>query len=387
MCCLAGLLAASGFMFALEAQQPSAAAPAPSAAHRDVINRYCVSCHNDRLKRGGLALDTVAAHDVAPEPGRVGESRPEASRPSDAAGRTAAAGRGHLRGRDRVAGDVARPRGRRRTRIPAGPTRSGGSTAPNTRTPSATSWRWTSTPRSLLPADESSHGFDNVTVGDLSPTLWTATSRRRRRSAGWRSAAPAVRRAATRSGFGRTSRRRSTSRGCRSARAAARWFRYTFPLDGEYEIQIRLARDRNEHVEGLREPHELEVLLDRRARAVVHGETAAARGRIRRLSALHDNVDEHLKVRVPVTAGPHALGVTFLKNPSALLETARQPYQAHFNLHRHPRLPPAIYSISIIGPYAANGPGDTPSRRRIFVCAADEARRRRTRAPNASCPR
>src|SRR5262249_10518641 len=53
---------------------------------------------------------------------------------------------------------------------------------------------------------------------------------------------------------------------------------------------------------------------------------------------------------------------------SALLETARQPYQAHFNIYRHPRIQPALYSISIIGPYAAKGPGDTPSRRRIFVC-------------------
>ena len=45
---------------------------------------------------------------------------------------------------------------------------------------------------------------------------------------------------------------------------------YTFPQDGEYEIQLRLARDRNEHVEGLREPHELEVLLDREPEGVVH---------------------------------------------------------------------------------------------------------------------
>src|SRR2546425_5391397 len=81
----------------------------------------------------------------------------------------------------------------------------------------------------------------------------------------------------------------------------------------------------------------------------------------------HDNIDQHLKIRVPVSAGPHALGVAFLKNPSALLETARQPYQAHFNFYRHPRVQPAIYSISIIGPYAAKGPGETPSRRRIFV--------------------
>ena len=39
--------------------------------------------------------------------------------------------------------------------------------------------------------------------------------------------------------------------------------RYTFPMDGEYEIQIRLTRDRDEHVEGLTEPHDVELLLDR----------------------------------------------------------------------------------------------------------------------------
>ena len=54
-------------MFALEAQQPSAAASS-SAAHRDVVNRYCVSCHNNRLKSGELALDEIIAHDVGRNP-------------------------------------------------------------------------------------------------------------------------------------------------------------------------------------------------------------------------------------------------------------------------------------------------------------------------------
>ncbi|MEW6161013.1 MAG: DUF1592 domain-containing protein, partial [Verrucomicrobiota bacterium] len=45
----------------------------------------------------------------------------------------------------------------------------------------------------------------------------------------------------------------------------------------------------------------------------------------------------------------------------------RQPYAAHFNMHRHPRIGPAIYQVSINGPYDAQGPGDTPSRRRIFI--------------------
>ena len=142
---------------------------------------------------------------------------------------------------------------------------------------------------------------------------------------------------------------------------------YTFPMDGDYEIQIRLTRDRDEHVEGLNEPHDLEVLVDRERVQLFtvkppRGSAAASED----APPSHATVDEHLKVRIPIKAGPHALGVTFLKNPSALLETPRQPYQAHFNLYRHPRIQPAIFSIAIIGPYAPKGAGDTPSRRRIF---------------------
>ena len=67
-CCLAGLLAAGRFIFAVEGQPASAVASDPSAPHRGVVKTYCVSCHNDRLKTGGLALDTVAADDVGQHP-------------------------------------------------------------------------------------------------------------------------------------------------------------------------------------------------------------------------------------------------------------------------------------------------------------------------------
>src|SRR5437899_5988755 len=87
----------------------------------------------------------------------------------------------------------------------------------------------------------------------------------------------------------------------------------------------------------------------------------------------HQSVDVKLKTRIVVTAGPHNLGVTFLKNPSSLLETKRQPYLAHFNFHRHPRISPAIYQVSITGPFDAKGPGDTPSRRRIFTAPPSSA--------------
>src|SRR5258708_20771343 len=81
-----------------------------------------------------------------------------------------------------------------------------------------------------------------------------------------------------------------------------------------------------------------------------------------------DLLDRDLRIRIPVKAGSHEIGVAFPKSPSLLLETERQPYQAHFNMYRHPRINPALYSINVVGPYNATGSGDTPSRRRLFVC-------------------
>ena len=211
---------------------------------------------------------------------------------------------------------------------------------------------------SLLPKDDVSQGFDNVSVANLSPVLLTR----------YISAAEKIGRLAVgapRPLGGDTFRippdvtQEEHVQGLPLGTRGGASIPYTFPRDGEYEIQIRLARDRNEHVEGLRESHELEVLLDRERLKIFT--VTPPKGND------HEKVDSHLKLRMAVTAGPHQLGVTFLKNPSSLLETRRQPYQAHFNMHRHPRLGPAIYQISINGPYDSKEPGDSPSRQRIFV--------------------
>ena len=84
-------------------------------------------------------------------------------------------------------------------------------------------------------------------------------------------------------------------------------------------------------------------------------------------------VDKDLKTRVQVQAGAHELAVTFLRKTFALPETERQPYIAHYNMDRHPRIQPAVYSVSIAGPFGATGVVDTPSRRRLFVCRPGEA--------------
>src|SRR5262249_38267394 len=141
---------------------------------------------------------------------------------------------------------------------------------------------------------------------------------------------------------------------------------YTFPVNAEYEIQIRLMRDRNENIEGLTEPHQMELTLDGE-----HLETFTVTPKRSNQQAQYyadGDADERLKVRMAVKAGPHDIGATFIKKASALLETELQPYQAHFNYYRHPRTQPAVYSVSITGPFEPTGVGDTPSRRRVFVC-------------------
>src|SRR5262245_25431542 len=66
-----GLKALSGLVLAAEKGQAPAPQPRPASAdpgHREVITRYCVSCHNEQLKRGGLSLDAALRRDVAQDP-------------------------------------------------------------------------------------------------------------------------------------------------------------------------------------------------------------------------------------------------------------------------------------------------------------------------------
>jgi hypothetical protein len=368
-------LLAAGSVLTIQGEQrplrPATAArtaspPAVAAPHIALVDDYCLSCHDKDHEKGGLVLENVSA-DVAQHAEvwekvvrklRVRQMPPMGKeRPDEATYDAVIASL--EKSLDRAAAAAPHP-GRTATirRL--------------TRTEYQNAVRdllaLEIDAASLLPADESSYGFDNVTVGDLSPTLLD-----RYVSAAEKISRLAVGRAG-RSPGGDTIRipadltQEEHLDGLPIGTRGGAVVRYTFPLDGEYEIQIRLTRDRDEHVEGLSEPHDLELLLDR-ARVQLFtvkppGRDVAAPGDV---LPPHDKVDQHLKVRVPISAGPHVLGVAFPKKPSVLLETPRQPYHTHFNSYRHPRVQPAIYSVSIIGPYAAKGPGDTPSRRRIFV--------------------
>lgn len=343
------------------AEAPAAATPDPA-----VLKRYCAGCHNEKVKSGSFSLNPQgldsAAHDPAAWEKVVKKLRTRSMppvglpRPDEATYRALVA---------KLEGQL--------DKVPVNPGRTDTFRRLN-RTEYQNAVRdllhIDLDVRSLLPSDESSHGFDNITVGDLSPTLLerylTAARKISRLAIGSPLKAPG----------GDTlvqlppdltqeDHFENLPLGTRGGAA----IKYTFPLDAKYDFQIRLARDRNEHVEGLRMPSQVELLLD--------GE------RVRLFTVKppppgmdHSDVDRHLNIRVPVKAGPHVVAVTFPKTALPLLETERQPWHAHFNMDRHPRIQPALYSLNVNGPYEPQGPGDTPSRRRIVICqpanAADE---------------
>lgn len=213
----------------------------------------------------------------------------------------------------------------------------------------------------LLPVDESSHGFDNITVGDLSPTLLdryiSAAEKVSRLAIGRVGNSPGGHTVNIPPDLTQEKHIAGLPLGTRGGALVP----YTFPVDGVYEIQIRLARDRNEQIEGLREPHEIELMLDRERIRLFEVKPP-------RTITEHASADLHLRAKIEITAGPHEIGVAFPKKPTTLLETERQPYEAHFNYYRHPRLQPAVYSVSMLGPFEVHGPGDSPSRRRVLTC-------------------
>jgi Protein of unknown function (DUF1592)/Protein of unknown function (DUF1588)/Protein of unknown function (DUF1585)/Protein of unknown function (DUF1587)/Protein of unknown function (DUF1595) len=360
---------AVGLVSVPQARQGSTATvPGADPAYRATVTTYCLTCHNSKTKAGNLELDAIVAQD----PGAHWEAWEKVDR--------------KLRARQMPPVGARRPDESTYTAALASLESALDRVSATTPNPGRTDafrrlnrTEYHNAIRDLLaldfdataqlPSDSSSFGFDNITVGNLSPTLLESYV-----SAAEKISQVAVGRAGLSPG-GTTVRlkpdltQEKQIDGLPIGTRGGALVSYTFPVAGEYEIAIRLARDRNEHVEGLTEPHEIELLLDdARLNLFTVQPVASLQNTAADAQPSHDLVDAHLKMRVHVAAGPHIVGVTFPKKPSLLLESARQPYEAHFNYYRHPRVQPAVYEVSIVGPYNPAGPGDTPSRRRIFTC-------------------
>jgi mono/diheme cytochrome c family protein len=362
------LLGAVSQLAASAQSVPSAGTVAPVSSSRLVLDRYCVTCHNERLKTAGLTLDQI---DVA-RPGQRAEELEKVVR--------------KLRTGAMPPASAPQPSTQDRTALVSWLESSLDTAAAAHPNPGRTDTlrRLNRTEyqnairdllsldidaASLLPPDDSGHGFDNVTVGDLSAALldrYISTAQKISRLAiGGVQTAAQTEVIRLPPDLTQEEHVPGLPVGTRGGTSAP----HTFTHDGEYDIQVWLARDRTGSVGGLRgsASHELLVLVDRTLVKAMTIEMPA--------NGDDTSVDAALKVRVPVTAGSHQVGVTFAKNAASLLETARQPLLSHFNENRHPRLTPAIAQVSITGPYAAKAAGDTPTRRRIFACRPTDARK------------
>lgn len=337
------------------------AAPAPTSNVRQFLERYCSTCHNESLKSGGLNLAQggLSRPDARPELWeRVVRKLRTGVMPPPNTPQPSGADRLAILTSLESSLDAASV-----ARLNPGRTES---LRRLNRTEYQNAIRdllaLEIDAASLLPADESGHGFDNVNVGDLPPALLNR----------YISAAQKISHLVV--GSAQSSLQSDTISlpadltqehhlpglpiGTRGGVSAS----YTFAQDGEYEFQVLLARDLAGVVSGLREarPHEMLLLLDREP---VHTFTVS-----REAIGFETLNEKSLKARIPVKAGPHSIAVTFLKEGSSLIETPRQPTESRFNDRRHPRTAPAVDQISVTGPYAPKGAGDTPSRRRLFVC-------------------
>lgn len=356
----------ASIVFALIASTTVVSAAASEFAKdaRPMIERHCLECHDRYSKEGGIDLDSILGDEITKH-SKVWETvikqlkarhMPPASNPRPDESEYAATVDALVSGLDAHAARFPSPG---RTDTLRHLTRTEYQNA--VRDLLAVDFD----AKSVLPVDESSHGFDNITVGDLPPLLldrYITAAQKVARLAVGNSREPEVTAVRVRSDITQEYHVPGLPLGTRGGVLIP----HVFAQEGDYEVQVRLQRDRNEQVEGMNGQHEVQVLLDRNVQEQFTVKPAQDKN--------YEKIDAHLKTRFYVTSGVHDVGVTFRPNGSPVLEQLRQPYKTSFNLHRHPRLSPAVYQVTITGPYNPKGAGDTPSRRLIFAHGSTDAK-------------
>ena len=381
---LAVLLAA----VAAQAAESPASGPAPTAQARDapadgwqgaLLDRYCIACHNERLRTADLVLDTHDVTRVAAAPAvwetvvrklRAGAMPPLPRPRPDAAtyDRFIAWLETEL---DRAAAVDPNP----------------GRTEAFHRL-NRTEYHHAVRDlldleidvAELLPADGASYGFDNIAgVLGVSPTLlerYLAAARKISRVAVGRpapSATAEVFRLA--SDLPQDDWVVGMPFGTRGGGA----FRHTFPEDADYVFRVRLARSAGDALAVFDVAHTLEVSLDGTlVRTFTAGGPPPADAprdsdEYRAWQNRQRTIDRDWEFRLPVKAGPRELRVTFVRRTAAYPETLRQPYLRPYTsiTGGDTRVQPYLGSVAVTGPFAASGGApveETPSRRRIFAC-------------------
>jgi cytochrome c5 len=339
----------------------AAQAPAglPATTHRAVLDRYCVTCHNDRVKTANLSLQGLDLTRVADRAElwekvirklRAGVMPPpDMPRPPLA---DYEALRDYLESEiDRHAAQRINPGSVVLHRL--------------NRTEYANAVRdllaLDIDVTTLLPADDSARGFDNI-AGSLtiSPTLLeaytTAAARVARMAVGyWKTPVETTYLAP-----GDTSQNHHIE-GLPFGTRGGMLVRHDFHADGEYRFSIQ-----NFGIGSFIPGEQLELVIDgERAHLFKYEGVGLSQG------MAGDQGDGVLEVTIPVRAGSRTVGATFLQtNFRPSLDMIKQYDRKSLENNSIPQLQyyPAIGFLRITGPFNAQRPDDSPSRRRVFVC-------------------
>jgi len=367
---------------------PAAAvsASSPADSHRALVGKYCVGCHNARLKTAGLVLDTgVDLTNPSDNPAiwekvirkvSVGAMPPRGMpRPDSAAAKALVS---YLETElDRAAitkGDPGRVETFHRLNRAEYKNAIRDLLALDVDV------------SSLLPADDSDrHGFDNVAATlSVSPALlerYMAAGKKLSRLAV--GVAPAAATTETYSGIvlevedDWLNLSEDLPFGSRGGVA----IEHNFPVDGEYTISVRLRRSGYDYIIGLAESHLLDVRLDGALakRFTVGGEGKGNpppygfSGNVAGDVSYEQYIlglDKNLQITLDVKAGPHVVGVSFVTRPTLTEGVRQRPETTATNAlqYDNPYGNPGIDSVTIGGPFSVKGVSDTPSRQRLFVC-------------------
>jgi mono/diheme cytochrome c family protein len=362
------------------------AAPAQAAAApaRPLVDQYCVSCHNERLKSGELVLAGVDLTDAARNAAVMekvarklrGGTMPPEGRPRPDAATMDAFVAGLERTLDRHAsaapnpGRVASRRLNRAEYVNAiydllGLEVNGAE---------------------LLPSDMAGFGFDNnADVLSITPSLMTryiaAATKISRTAVG----SPEIRPITQVYKVGFESRALRANEDMPFATNGGLAVRHAFPLDGEYEFRIRMKRngtvstiegiDEDEHDIELRVDHQLvkQFQIGGKYKGPDPGVLIAVPEDDKAGQVLHDyrmNADGALEVRLQVKAGTRLVAVGFTDTAPSPEKT---PRRGRLFGGDDPNWP-GIDMVYISGPFNGKTPQSTPSRERIFTCHPAAAR-------------
>jgi hypothetical protein len=339
-------------------------APTPET-QRAFLKQYCVGCHNERSKTGGLTLENMDLSRVGEHAEvwekvvrklRAGMMPPSgARRPEKSTNDTFM-----------VWLETALDRSAAAKVNPGAP-----SLHRLNRTEYANAIRdlldLEVDASSLLPADDSSYGFDNIASAlGISPALMerylAASGKISRLAIGEASVVSSAKVYSAPVDLTQTTHVEGLPFGTRGGML----IRHHFPVDGEYTIAVALSRSGLQAAD-IRKAEQLEInvdgdrlrLFDLQAGPTQNDDDAAA--------------GPGMQVRVPMKAGLHAIGVAFVAKNYAPTEDTLEPYQRSIMPGNVWTVVPHVGAVTITGPLLSTGVGDTASRRRIFMCRPDTA--------------